>query len=141
MSMIPGFANLMQGKGREQVRLLPTVLALVSQALTCCVLVACAHAQEATDRIKRFMTIMDSMHQTGTRCAVVLSRPIGCCALTVMLSCVAELDGDDKIFNTQPNRIVRIARGAGVSMRAVHEVSWSAVPDLTNHVALRLSGD
>ena len=33
-----------------------------------------------------------------------------------------ELDSDNKIFNTQPNRINRIARGAGVSVRHVHEV-------------------
>jgi len=68
MSMIPGFNNM--GKG---------------------------HEQESVARIKRFMTIMDSMTKD-------------------------ELDGDNKIFNTQSNRIVRIARGSGSSIRQVDEV-------------------
>ena len=49
------------------------------------------------ERIKRFMTIMDSFTQE-------------------------ELDSDMKIFNATPNRLVRIARGAGVQLRHVHEV-------------------
>jgi len=69
MSMIPGLSSVM-GKGKEQ---------------------------ESVDRIKRFMTIMDSMTQN-------------------------ELDGDNTAFNKQPSRVARIARGAGVSIRQVHEV-------------------
>lgn len=69
MSMIPGLSNVM-GPGKEK---------------------------ESVDRIKRFMTIMDSFTQQ-------------------------ELDSDNKTFNTDPNRILRIARGAGVPVRAVHEV-------------------
>jgi signal recognition particle subunit SRP54 len=72
MSMIPGFSNMM-GKNTEE---------------------------ESVKRIKRFMTIMDSMT-------------------------AQELDSDNKIFNTQPSRITRIAMGAGVSVRAVHEVMSS----------------
>jgi len=53
--------------------------------------------QESTARMKRFMTIMDSFT-------------------------AAELDGDGKLFNTQPNRLKRIARGAGVSVNQVSEV-------------------
>jgi len=69
MSMIPGLSSVM-GKGQEQ---------------------------ESVDRIKRFMTIMDSMTAN-------------------------ELDGDNTVFNKQPARVGRIARGAGVSIRQVHEV-------------------
>lgn len=69
MSMIPGFSNMM-GKNTEE---------------------------ESVKRIKRFMTIMDSMT-------------------------AQELDSDNKIFNTQPSRVTRIAMGAGVSVRAVTEV-------------------
>ena len=36
--------------------------------------------------------------------------------------CNAELDGDGKIFHTQPSRIVRIAIGSGHSVRAVEEM-------------------
>jgi len=69
MSMIPGLGGIM-GKGKEA---------------------------ESSARIKRFMTIMDSMT-------------------------AGELDGDNTVFNKQPTRLVRIAKGAGVSVRAVHEV-------------------
>jgi len=67
MSMIPGLGQILT-KGKEQ---------------------------ESTDRVKRFMTIMDSMT-------------------------AAELDSDGKPFNTQPNRIKRISRGAGVSVNDVN---------------------
>jgi signal recognition particle subunit SRP54 len=53
--------------------------------------------QESVARIKRFLTIMNSFNRQ-------------------------ELDSDGKCFNTQPNRINRIARGAGVSTRHVQEV-------------------
>jgi len=69
MSMIPGMANLL-GPGQEK---------------------------QGVERIKRFMTIMDSFSSS-------------------------ELDSDAKIFHQQPNRIVRIAKGAGVPIRAVQEV-------------------
>jgi len=54
-------------------------------------------AEDGSARIKRFMVIMDSFTQQ-------------------------ELDSDGKLFNTQPNRIIRIARGAGVTPRHVQEV-------------------
>jgi signal recognition particle subunit SRP54 len=69
MSMIPGLSNMI-GPGKEK---------------------------ESVERIKRFMTIMDSF--TGE-----------------------ELDSDMKIFAATPNRLNRIARGAGVQLRHVHEV-------------------
>ena len=53
--------------------------------------------KESVERIKRFMTIMDSFT-------------------------AEELDSDMKIFNATPNRLIRIARGAGVQLRHVHEV-------------------
>lgn len=53
--------------------------------------------KESVERIKRFMTIMDSFT-------------------------AEELDSTMQIFNTTPNRLVRIARGAGVQLRHVHEV-------------------
>ena len=53
--------------------------------------------KESTARIKRFMTIMDSFTQE-------------------------ELDSDMKIFINCPNRLVRIAKGAGVRLIHVHEV-------------------
>lgn len=69
MSMIPGMSNII-GPGKEK---------------------------ESVERIKRFMTIMDSFT-------------------------AEELDSDMKIFNVTPNRLIRIARGAGVQLRHVHEV-------------------
>eukprot|EP00823_Brevimastigomonas_motovehiculus_P000502 TRINITY_DN10632_c0_g1_i1.p1 TRINITY_DN10632_c0_g1~~TRINITY_DN10632_c0_g1_i1.p1 ORF type:complete len:503 (-),score=120.19 TRINITY_DN10632_c0_g1_i1:18-1526(-) len=56
-----------------------------------------ANEEESGKRIKRFLTIMDSFTQ-------------------------AELDDDNTIFNKQPNRIARIAKGAGVSRQHVNEV-------------------
>lgn len=53
--------------------------------------------QASADRIKRFMVIMDSFTKQ-------------------------ELDSDNKIFNLQPNRITRIAKGAGVHPNHVQEV-------------------
>lgn len=53
--------------------------------------------QESVDRIKRFLCIMDSFTP-------------------------AELDSDNKIFNTQPTRVTRIAKGSGRSIREVQEV-------------------
>jgi len=69
MSMIPGFQNLM-GEGREE---------------------------QSQMRIKRFMTVMDSMTNV-------------------------ELDSDLKIFNMQPERLYRISIGSGVDQRVVWEV-------------------
>ena len=68
MSMIPGLGNIMAGQGKEE---------------------------ESVNRIKKFMTMMDSMTPQ-------------------------ELDSDAKLFNTQPTRIVRVARGSGSSVRDVH---------------------
>ena len=34
----------------------------------------------------------------------------------------AELDGDDSVFNKEPSRILRLARGAGVEEKRVQEV-------------------
>ncbi|CAG8434061.1 10726_t:CDS:10 [Ambispora gerdemannii] len=48
-------------------------------------------------RIKRLMTIMDSMNET-------------------------ELDSDGKIFQQQPARILRVARGSGTSVQEVEEL-------------------
>ena len=53
--------------------------------------------KESVARIKRFLTIMDSFTQE-------------------------ELDSTMSIFEKTPNRLVRIARGAGVQLRHVHEV-------------------
>lgn len=53
--------------------------------------------KESVARIKRFLTIMDSFTQE-------------------------ELDSSMAIFEKTPNRLVRIARGAGVQLRHVHEV-------------------
>mmetsp|Transcript_13328 Transcript_13328/g.24140 ORF Transcript_13328/g.24140 Transcript_13328/m.24140 type:complete len:524 (-) Transcript_13328:296-1867(-) len=75
MGMIPGFKNLM-GEGKEE---------------------------ESEKRIKRFMTILDSMTNK-------------------------ELDGDNTVFNREPSRIIRLARGAGVTERAVHEVMETFKP-------------
>ena len=75
MSMIPGFSQMM-GPGKEK---------------------------DAVERIKRFMSVMDSMT-------------------------AEELDSTDKIFTAQPNRCVRIARGAGVPLRAVYEVIQTYKP-------------
>eukprot|EP01006_Ploeotia_vitrea_P045444 TRINITY_DN66942_c11_g1_i1.p1 TRINITY_DN66942_c11_g1~~TRINITY_DN66942_c11_g1_i1.p1 ORF type:complete len:521 (+),score=259.78 TRINITY_DN66942_c11_g1_i1:51-1565(+) len=76
MGMIPGIGQMMQGKEQEE---------------------------QSVQRIKRFMTIMDSMTQE-------------------------ELDGDDKVFNQQPSRMVRIARGSGSSMRQVQELMMTFKP-------------
>jgi len=75
MGMIPGFKNIM-GEGREE---------------------------ESQARMKRFMTILDSMTNK-------------------------ELDGDNTIFNREPSRIERLARGAGVKLRDVHEVMETFKP-------------
>lgn len=53
--------------------------------------------KEASHRIKTFMVIMDSMHH-------------------------AELDGDGKCFQAQPNRLDRIARGSGCHPDQVQEL-------------------
>eukprot|EP00471_Norrisiella_sphaerica_P013158 CAMPEP_0184499240 /NCGR_PEP_ID=MMETSP0113_2-20130426/40938_1 /TAXON_ID=91329 /ORGANISM="Norrisiella sphaerica, Strain BC52" /LENGTH=528 /DNA_ID=CAMNT_0026887075 /DNA_START=119 /DNA_END=1705 /DNA_ORIENTATION=- len=75
MGMIPGLKNLM-GDGKEE---------------------------ESQARMKRFMTILDSMTNK-------------------------ELDGDNTIFNREPSRLERVARGAGVPIRAVHEVMETFKP-------------
>jgi len=87
MGMIPGFSNMM-GKNTEE---------------------------ESVKRIKRFMTIMDSMT-------------------------AQELDSDNKIFATQPSRVTRIAMGAGVSGRAVHEVLETFKPFQKVVQGMRASG-
>lgn len=53
--------------------------------------------EESAARIRRFMVIMDSMTPH-------------------------ELDSDTRIFNTQPSRMERVARGSGSSLRQVQEV-------------------
>ena len=53
--------------------------------------------KDAVSRIKRFMAVMDSFTAD-------------------------ELDSTDKVFQQQPNRCMRIARGAGVHVRYVYEV-------------------
>ena len=53
--------------------------------------------KDAVARIKRFMAVMDSFTAD-------------------------ELDSTDKVFQQQPNRCVRIARGAGVHVKYVYEV-------------------
>eukprot|EP00042_Codosiga_hollandica_P038034 m.305357 g.305357 ORF g.305357 m.305357 type:complete len:512 (+) comp55290_c0_seq3:20-1555(+) len=72
MGMIPGFSADALGKGGEQ---------------------------ESAARLKRCMTIMDSM-------------------------CDDELDSDIavKMFKAEPSRVVRVARGAGVQVRDVQDV-------------------
>jgi len=56
-----------------------------------------ANEQESSARIKKFICIMDSMT-------------------------AEELNSDIKIFNTQPTRLNRIARGSGRSIREVQEL-------------------
>ncbi|KAJ4918447.1 hypothetical protein JOQ06_000757 [Pogonophryne albipinna] len=72
MGMIPGFGTDFMSKGNEQ---------------------------ESMSRLKKLMTIMDSMNDQ-------------------------ELDSKDgaKLFSKTPNRIQRVARGSGVSMRDVQEL-------------------
>lgn len=53
--------------------------------------------KDAVSRIKRFMAVMDSFTAD-------------------------ELDSTDKVFQQQPNRCLRIARGAGVHVKYVYEV-------------------
>lgn len=53
--------------------------------------------EQSVARIKRFITIMDSFTYE-------------------------ELESDGKCFNTQPNRLMRIARGSGASIRQVQDV-------------------
>jgi len=79
MSMIPGLGTAGMGQQQEQL---------------------------SKQRIKRFMTIMDSMTQQ-------------------------ELDGDDKLFTqtkSGPSRVHRIARGCGCSVRHVNELLHTFVP-------------
>lgn len=72
MGMIPGFSNDFISKGNEQ---------------------------ESVARLKRLMTMMDSMNDTE------LDSPNGA-----------------KLFTKQPGRLTRIARGSGVSTREVQEL-------------------
>jgi len=72
MGMIPGFSNDFISKGNEQ---------------------------ESVARLKRLMTMMDSMNDTE------LDSPNGA-----------------KLFTKQPGRLTRIARGSGVSSREVQEL-------------------
>lgn len=53
--------------------------------------------KDVSGRMKRFLAIMDSMNN-------------------------AELDSDGKVFNTQPNRLVRIARGSGTFVPEIEEL-------------------
>eukprot|EP00053_Salpingoeca_punica_P008441 m.75773 g.75773 ORF g.75773 m.75773 type:complete len:532 (+) comp14608_c0_seq1:128-1723(+) len=72
MNMIPGLGGDLLGKGGEQ---------------------------ESAARLKKFMTIMDSM------CDAELDSPIGV-----------------KLFQKQKTRVARVARGAGVNVREVEEL-------------------
>jgi len=72
MGMIPGFSNDFISKGNEQ---------------------------ESVARLKRLMTMMDSMNDTE------LDNPNGA-----------------KLFTKQPTRLTRVARGSGVSTREVQEL-------------------
>ena len=62
-----------------------------------------ANEKEGTNRIKRFLTIIDSMNEK-------------------------ELDGDNKAFNAQPTRIRRVALGSGSSELQVAELMEAFKP-------------
>lgn len=80
-------------------------------------------------RLKKLMTIMDSMNDQGNACLLL------CTAATPSLHAFldnekwffflcSELDSKDgaKLFSKQPNRIQRVARGSGVATRDVQEL-------------------
>lgn len=99
--MIPGFGTDFMSKGNEQ---------------------------ESMARLKKLMTIMDSMNDQGNTCSLL------CTAATPSLNAFVdnekcffprpELDSKDgaKLFSKQPNRIQRVARGSGVATRDVQEL-------------------
>lgn len=99
--MIPGFGTDFMSKGNEQ---------------------------ESMARLKKLMTIMDSMNDQGNACLLL------CTAATPSLNAFldnekcfflcSELDSKDgaKLFSKQPNRIQRVARGSGVATRDVQEL-------------------
>jgi len=101
--MIPGFSQDFMSKGTEQ---------------------------ESMARLKRLMTIMDSMNDSGLYCLryhfnvffmmipFLSQHYLMCC--TFML----ELDSRDgaKLFSKQPGRIMRVARGSGVTEKEVKDL-------------------
>lgn len=103
--MIPGFGTDFMSKGNEQ---------------------------ESMARLKKLMTIMDSMNDQGntnTHRHTSTAAEVVLVDLTRSLFCggsasSTELDSKDgaKLFSKQPNRIQRVARGSGVATRDVQEL-------------------
>lgn len=70
--------------------------------------------QESVSRLKKLMTIMDSMCDKGKNLFHFKFIPIMC----------SELDSPkaNDLFSKQPGRIARVARGSGVSIGEVKEL-------------------
>ena len=94
MNMIPGFPPDLMSKGGEQ---------------------------ESMSRLKKMMTIMDSMNDEGTFCENIKRS---CCTISSPISLLIELDSREgaKLFTRQPTRIARVARGSGVSKQEVSDL-------------------
>lgn len=96
--MIPGFSQDFMSKGTEQ---------------------------ESMARLKRLMTIMDSMNDSGLRSfnmfvmIYLISYYYLICYVFIL-----ELDSRDgaKLFSKQPGRIIRVARGSGVTEKEVKDL-------------------
>jgi len=97
--MIPGFSQDFMSKGTEQ---------------------------ESMARLKRLMTIMDSMNDSGLFVFFNLKRFLFLMIIYLFQHCVfiSELDSRDgaKLFSKQPGRIVRVARGSGVTEKEVKDL-------------------
>ena len=85
--------------------------------------------EESSKRFKRMMCIMDSMTDAGRLyiyiyvCVCMCMHKfadmlIGCNTLYVHI----ELDGDNKAFEKDRSRIVRVAQGSGTSVHEVEEI-------------------
>lgn len=105
--MIPGFSQDFMSKGTEQ---------------------------ESMARLKRLMTIMDSMNDSGSSMFKILSScrfynssniySIIFILYSILFTHTLELDNRDgaKLFSKQPGRIVRVARGSGVTEKEVKDL-------------------
>lgn len=95
--MIPGFSQDFMTKGSEQ---------------------------ESMARLKKLMTIMDSMNDGGIFCSFSLLFHFYFSITKISSSSLAELDNRDgaKLFSKQPSRAIRVAQGAGVTEKEVKEL-------------------
>ncbi|KFD57328.1 hypothetical protein M514_01839 [Trichuris suis] len=94
MSMIPGFGQDFLSKGSEQ---------------------------ESLKRLKRLMTMMDSMNDHGT--LLIFYVELVCMFIIFFLRC-SELDHlkPYELFQKQPSRFARVARGSGTPILEVKEL-------------------